>query len=236
MFGTNDLGELQLKEYEQKTAEVVERCLKNGTVVLLTTLPPRSGLLEKSKQFAEAVRRVARDEAGAADRLPRRDPQAPARRLGRGAAEVQGRAGQRVRGADADRPRRRPPVQPAGPPRFSAESLSRNGYVLRNYLTLLAYAEVVQRYWKIASKCEYVGTNGFRASRLSTRAPVPWWDAAEAACPSQGRYSRKIVSRSPEEKAIRHVMTSVPMFSRLCRTLAGMRIVSPGLSSSIWPS
>src|SRR5205823_7593087 len=33
MFGTNDLGALDEKEYADKTAEVVDRCLKNGTVV-----------------------------------------------------------------------------------------------------------------------------------------------------------------------------------------------------------
>src|SRR5262249_21725615 len=62
MFGTNDLGALEEKEYEEKTAEVVERCLKNGTVLILTTPQPRGGLLEKSKQFAEAVRRIAKDK------------------------------------------------------------------------------------------------------------------------------------------------------------------------------
>src|SRR5262245_30925141 len=62
MFGSNDLGELEVAEFEQKTAEVVDRCLAAGTVVLLTTLPPRSGLLEKSQQFAEAVRRVAKEK------------------------------------------------------------------------------------------------------------------------------------------------------------------------------
>jgi hypothetical protein len=59
LFGTNDPTALNVKEYELKTAEVVERCLKNGTVVILTTRPPRSGLLEKSQTFAEAARRVA---------------------------------------------------------------------------------------------------------------------------------------------------------------------------------
>jgi len=49
MFGTNDLGELKRDEYERKTAAVVDRCLENGTVVILTTPPPRSGHLEKSK-------------------------------------------------------------------------------------------------------------------------------------------------------------------------------------------
>src|SRR6185503_4484532 len=55
MFGTNDLGQLGLKEYEEKTREVVRRCLDNGSVVILTTIPPRSGQLDKSRQFADAV-------------------------------------------------------------------------------------------------------------------------------------------------------------------------------------
>jgi lysophospholipase L1-like esterase len=62
MFGSNDVGQMDANEYEQKTREVVQRSLKNGTVVLLTTAPPRSGRVEKSKQFADAVRKIAREE------------------------------------------------------------------------------------------------------------------------------------------------------------------------------
>src|SRR5262249_51226064 len=62
MFGTNDLGQLDLKEYQEKTAAVVDRCLKNGTVVILSTIPPRSGQLEKARRFAEAVRQVAKEK------------------------------------------------------------------------------------------------------------------------------------------------------------------------------
>src|SRR5882724_7395618 len=43
MFGTNDLTQLAEAEYERRTRAVVERCLKNGTVVILTTIPPRHG-------------------------------------------------------------------------------------------------------------------------------------------------------------------------------------------------
>src|SRR5438128_895922 len=43
MFGTNDLGQLPAKEYEEKLRAVVERCLDNGTMPILTTIPP-SGL------------------------------------------------------------------------------------------------------------------------------------------------------------------------------------------------
>src|SRR5262249_37783900 len=62
MFGTNDLGQLQVKEYEEKTRDVEQRCLKNGKGVIVSTLPPRSGQLEKAKTFAEAARKIARDE------------------------------------------------------------------------------------------------------------------------------------------------------------------------------
>src|SRR5262249_607208 len=58
MFGTNDLGQVPAKEYEEKTRTVVERCLENGTVVILSTIPPRSGRLEQSRQFADIVRKI----------------------------------------------------------------------------------------------------------------------------------------------------------------------------------
>jgi hypothetical protein len=101
MFGSNDVGQMEVQEYEQKTREVVERCLKNGSVVILTTMPPRSGMLGKSRAFAEA-----------SDRLFRRDLEAATRRLGRLAAEVQGHPRRRVPGADAHLPRRSSSVKP----------------------------------------------------------------------------------------------------------------------------
>jgi hypothetical protein len=61
MFGTNDLSGLEVKEYETKTRQVVQKCLDNGTIVILSTPPPRHGLAEKAAVFAEAVRKVARE-------------------------------------------------------------------------------------------------------------------------------------------------------------------------------
>jgi hypothetical protein len=145
LFGTNDLGPLDLKEYERKTAEVVARCLKNGTVVLLTTPPPRSGLLEKSKQFAEAVRRVARDS-----HVLLIDYQAEV--LKRRPDDWDGALPKfkDVKGSEYEVPTliARDGVHPSNPRAYqdySEESLSRNGYALRSYLTLRAYAEVVRR-------------------------------------------------------------------------------------------
>jgi lysophospholipase L1-like esterase len=145
MFGTNDLGQLQLKEYEEKTKDVVERCLKNGTVVILSTIPPRSGQLEKARTFAEAVRRIAKDQqvplVDYFDEVLKRRPddwdgalpkfkdvakdvyQVPTLIAGDG-------------------------VHPSNPAKFqdySAEGLKSNGYVLRNYLSLMSYGEVIRR-------------------------------------------------------------------------------------------
>jgi lysophospholipase L1-like esterase len=144
LFGTNDLGQLGLEEYERKTAEVVERCLKNGTVVLLTTPPPRSGLLEKSKQFAEAVRRVAR-----AKHVPLIDYQAAI--LKRRPDDWDGALPKfkGIKGSEYEVPTliARDGVHPSYPRAcqdYSAKSLRRNGYALRSYLTSLGYAKVVR--------------------------------------------------------------------------------------------
>ena len=40
---------------------VESKCLKNGTVVILTTIPPRSGRLDKARTFADAVQRIGKD-------------------------------------------------------------------------------------------------------------------------------------------------------------------------------
>jgi lysophospholipase L1-like esterase len=144
LFGTNDLSQLDRKEFEEKTADVVERCLKNGTVVILTTLPPRSGALEKAKQFAEAVRRVARDK-----KVPLIDYQAEI--LKRRPDDWDGALPKfkDVKGSEYEVPTliARDGVHPSYPQAhrdYSGESLRQSGYALRNYLTVLAYAEVIR--------------------------------------------------------------------------------------------
>jgi len=61
MFGTNDLNSVPLAEYEAKTRQVVEKCLANGTVVILSTIPPRDGFAEKAADYAQAIRQIAFD-------------------------------------------------------------------------------------------------------------------------------------------------------------------------------
>jgi lysophospholipase L1-like esterase len=145
MFGTNDLGQLQLKEYEEKTKEVAERCLKNGSVVILSTLPPKSGQLDKAKTFAEAARRIAKELKVPLidyfEEIVKRRPNdwdgtlAKFKEAGKDVYQVP-----TLIAGDG--------VHPSNPSKFqdySEESLKSNGYVLRNYLSLMAYAEVIRQ-------------------------------------------------------------------------------------------
>lgn len=145
MFGTNDLTQLDAREYEAKTRAVVEKCLKNGTVVLLTTIPPRSGRAAEAKAFADAQRRVAADF-----HLPLIDYQAEILR-------------RRPRDWDGSLPQFKEfaadgyqvptlvagdgvhPSNPAKHADYSPEALDRNGFQLRSVLTLRAYADVIRR-------------------------------------------------------------------------------------------
>jgi lysophospholipase L1-like esterase len=145
MFGTNDLGPLDLDEYEQKTRAVVRRCLDHGTVVILSTIPPRSGRLDKARTFADAVRKIAR-----AEKVPLIDYFAEI--LKRRPDDWDGSLPQ-FKGAAAGDVYQVPTliaadgVHPSNPAKFrdySAESLRSNGYVLRNYLSVLAYADVIR--------------------------------------------------------------------------------------------
>jgi hypothetical protein len=144
MFGTNDLGQLDLKEYEAKTRAVVERCLKNGSVVILTTIPPRSGLLDKSRQFAEAVQKIGREK-----QVPVVDYFAEI--LKRRPDDWDG-ALAKFKGSPGDEYQvptliARDGVHPSNPQKYqgySEEALGHNGYALRSYLTLLTYADVIR--------------------------------------------------------------------------------------------
>jgi hypothetical protein len=145
MFGTNDLAQLDAKEHEAKTRSVVERCLKNGTVVILTTIPPRAGAVEKSKQFADVQRKVAADlkvplidyQAGILKRRPD-DWDGSGPKFKEYAKDVY--EAPTLVSADG--------VHPSNPRKFrdfSDESLKSNGYLLRSYLTLHAYADVIRK-------------------------------------------------------------------------------------------
>jgi lysophospholipase L1-like esterase len=145
MFGSNDVEELGAAEYATKTREVVRRSLANGTVVLLTTMPPRSGRLGTARVFADAVRRIAREE-----QTPLIDYFAEI--LNRRPADWDGALPQ-FRGSPGNEYQvptliARDGVHPSNPRKFvndfSDGALATSGFTLRNYLTLLAYAEVIE--------------------------------------------------------------------------------------------
>lgn len=144
MFGTNDLVHSDVDEYRQKLAAVVKRCLDRGTVVVLTTIPPRHGLEEKSAQFAQAARQVAAEL-----KVPLIDYHAEilARRPNDWDGALPQFAGYDV--YEVPTLIARDGVHPSNPQRFmgdfSAEALRCSGYGLRNYLTVLCYAQVIEQ-------------------------------------------------------------------------------------------
>ncbi len=149
MFGTNDLGPLNVDEYEAKTREVVKKCLAGGTVVILSTIPPKHGRDEKCKAFVEAVRRVARDM-----KVPLCDYYQAV--MDRRPDDWDGRLEKfkGVPGGTYEVPTliSRDGVHPSNPKQwqgdYSEEGLKHNGFVLRNYVVLHAYADLVRKVLK----------------------------------------------------------------------------------------
>jgi len=146
MFGSNDVGQMNLAEYESRTRTVVARCLTNGTIVILSTMPPRHGLLEKSRLFADAVRQIAQQQ-----QVPLVDYFAEI--LKRRPEDWDG-ALEQFKTSPGDEYQvptliARDGVHPSNPKTladdYSAAALRSNGYGLRNYLTLLSYAEVIEK-------------------------------------------------------------------------------------------
>jgi lysophospholipase L1-like esterase len=144
MFGSNDATQLFTEDYAAITREVVEACLANGTIPILTTPPLRSGHAGKIYSFADEIRKLAADF-----HLPLIDYENEI--LGRHPFDWDGSspAFKTVPGDTYKVPTviSRDGIHPSntGPyiNDFSDFALSRNGYTLRNYLTLLTYSEVI---------------------------------------------------------------------------------------------
>lgn len=151
MFGTNDVGTMEVDAYRQKYRTVVQKCLDNGTVVILSTIPPRNGLEEKTKVFAAAVRGLAAEM-----KVPLIDFQAEILRRRpddwNGASDTF----RRYQGYDVPTLLARDGVHPSNPAKhqddYSDEGLRCSGYGLRSYLSLMKYAEVVRRVLQAAPR------------------------------------------------------------------------------------
>lgn len=144
MFGTNDIARSDVKNFDKQMRAVIEKCLKNGTVVILTTIPPRAGAEDKAKAFAEAARTIATDF-----KLPLIDYHAEI--LKRRPDDWNGTLPKFKEFAkdvyqvptlvSTDG------VHPSNPSKlanYSEEALKSNGFQLRSVLTLRAYADVVK--------------------------------------------------------------------------------------------
>jgi len=143
MFGTNDLAVMDVAEYRDKMRQLAKRCLANGTVVILSTIPPRHGFEAKSARFAEVVRQLA-----AGLKVPLIDFHAEI--LSRRPRDWDGALEKfaAYRGYDVPTLLARDGVHPSHPRAYrddySPEALRCCGYSLRNYLVLLAYADVIR--------------------------------------------------------------------------------------------
>lgn len=144
MFGTNDLNSVPHAEYAELTRKFVKRCLDNGTVVILSTIPPRHRFENKAAEYAEVVRAIAAEFD-----LPLIDFHAEI--LKRRPDDWNGALDKfnDYQGYDVPTLIARDGVHPSAPKPFrgdfSEESLRKNGFALRNFLTLMKYAEVIER-------------------------------------------------------------------------------------------
>jgi lysophospholipase L1-like esterase/nitrous oxidase accessory protein NosD len=143
MFGSNDLHSLELEEYRTKLRSVVQRCLDNGTVVILSTIPPRHGFEKKAEQFVQAERVLAAEL-----KLPLIDYYAEI--LKRRPEDWDGALERFKEFQDYEVPTliSRDGVHPSFPKQFqsdySEQGIRSSGYTLRSYLTLMKYDQVLQ--------------------------------------------------------------------------------------------
>ena len=146
MFGTNDLGGVSVADYEKYTRQAVQKCLDNGAVVILSTIPPRHGADAKVKQFVEVVRKVAKDM-----KVPVCDYYQAC--MDRRPEDWSGASPKfkSVPGGTYEVPTliSRDGVHPSNPAKwngdYSEEGLKHNGFLLRNYVVLHSYAEVLRK-------------------------------------------------------------------------------------------
>jgi len=146
MFGTNDLAAMDLAEYDRNMRQVVRRCLENGTVVILSTIPPRTRHAEKAAQFSAALRRIAADL-----KVPLTDYHAEILRRRRDDWDGAAEKFSPYEGYDVPTLLSRDGVHPSHPVKYrddySEEALDRCGFSLRNYMVLMRYADVLGAVW-----------------------------------------------------------------------------------------
>jgi hypothetical protein len=143
MFGTNDLRDIDVPTYRNRLRSIVRRCIDHGTVVILSTIPPRHGFAAKAADFSDVARRIARELS-----LPLVDYHTEI--LTRRPGDWDGAADKFEMFEDYDVPTllARDGIHPSTPVMYkddySEKAIACHGYGLRNYLVLLKYAEVIE--------------------------------------------------------------------------------------------
>jgi len=142
MFGTNDIRRGSIEAYEKNLRALIQKCLDNGVVVILSTIPPMHGFDDKVRQAVEVQRQVAADL-----NVPLIDFYAHV--INRRPKDWDGSLPQYAGFSQWEVPTiiSKDGVHPSNPQQwrgdYTEEGLSRNGNVLRTYLALMAYAEVI---------------------------------------------------------------------------------------------
>jgi lysophospholipase L1-like esterase len=142
LFGTNDLGRIMPPEYTENMAASLRRMMADGTVPILTTVPPKSGRDEMVRDYWLAGVSIAHGlKVPVIDyysEIMRRRPDDWNGRLERF---------NEYKGYDVPTLISRDGTHPSNPARyvndFSEEALNSSGYGLRNYMTLRQYHAVI---------------------------------------------------------------------------------------------
>ncbi|MBN1420010.1 MAG: DNRLRE domain-containing protein [Planctomycetes bacterium] len=161
LFGTNDLGNLCPPDYTENMAAAIRRILADGTVPILTTVPPASGRERFIQDYYRACWSVARHF-----RIPvidycaeilRRRPDDWNGALPQHREKAKDASG-RVDGYEVLAPISGDGTHPSNPAPyrgdFGEEALNNNGYVLRDYLTLRKYGEVIRKVFRDGARIE----------------------------------------------------------------------------------
>ncbi len=142
MFGSNDIRRGSIEEHEKNLRMLIRRCLDQGLVVLLSTIPPMHGFEDQVRQAVEAQRRIAAEM-----QVPLIDFYAHI--MHRRPSDWDGSLARFADFSQWEVPTiiSQDGVHPSNPQAwrndYTEEGLCRNGNVLRSYLTLMAYAEIV---------------------------------------------------------------------------------------------
>lgn len=142
MFGTNDIRRGSIEAHEQNLRALIQRCLDKGVVVILSTIPPMHGFDQQVRETVQVQRQIAADLC-----VPLIDFYAHV--MNRRPDDWDGALAAFEHFSQWEVPTliSKDGVHPSNPQQwrnnYTEDGLMRNGNVLRSYLAMMAYAEVI---------------------------------------------------------------------------------------------